>query len=97
MCKNLYVRLGSFHTAKNFMSVIGKHFTDSGLQEIWSKSNISLNVTYCSITQLSAGRQEKKKSYHLSLTSSFTYQKGENSCTIFFGQILRQKHPFGAL
>ena len=32
--KNLFLRFGGFHTTKNFMSIIGNHFTDSGLQEI---------------------------------------------------------------
>ena len=28
----------SFHIAKNFMGVIGKHFAESGLPEAWSES-----------------------------------------------------------
>ena len=39
-CKLLLVRLGSFHTALNFMRVIGQHFTDSGLLEVWTESGV---------------------------------------------------------
>ena len=39
-CKSLLVRLGSFHTALNFMRVIGQHFTDSGLLEVWTESGV---------------------------------------------------------
>ena len=39
-CKSLLVRLGSFHTALNCMRVIGQHFTDSGLLEVWTESGV---------------------------------------------------------
>ena len=40
MHKNVYVPFGTIQIAKNIMNVIRKHITDSGLQEIWSESNV---------------------------------------------------------
>ena len=40
ICRGLFLRLGSFHITKNFMSVIGKHFSDSGLQEVWTETSV---------------------------------------------------------
>ena len=39
-CKSLLVRLGSFHTALNFMRVIGQDFTDSCLLEVWTERGV---------------------------------------------------------
>ena len=39
-CRSLFVRLGDFHIAKNFMKAIRQHYADSGLEEIWSESSI---------------------------------------------------------
>ena len=39
-CRSLFVRLGGFHIANNFMKAIGQHYADSGLQEIWSESSV---------------------------------------------------------
>lgn len=38
--KDLFLHLGGFHIVKNFMRVIGQHFADSGLQEVWSESSV---------------------------------------------------------
>ena len=39
-CQKLVVRLGSFHIALNFMKVIGQHFADSGLVDVWIESTV---------------------------------------------------------
>ena len=38
-CKSLVLRLGSFHIILNYMKVIGKHFKDSGLEDVWIESS----------------------------------------------------------
>ncbi len=38
--KRVFLRLGSFHIAKNFMKSIGQHYADSGLQEVWVESHV---------------------------------------------------------
>lgn len=40
LCKTIFLRLGGFHIAKNFMCVIGNHFVDSGLMEVWTESAV---------------------------------------------------------
>lgn len=39
-CQTIFLRLGGFHIAKNFMCVIGNHFADSGLTEVWAESAV---------------------------------------------------------
>ena len=50
-CKTLFVRLVSFHIAKNFMQTIGQHFMDSGLQEVWTESTGFGENTACNNMQ----------------------------------------------
>ena len=40
-CKSLVLRLGSFHIILNYMKVIGKHFKDSALEDVWIESSTS--------------------------------------------------------
>ena len=37
--KDMVIRLGGFHRAKNFMVIIGKRMKASGLEDIWQESN----------------------------------------------------------
>ena len=37
--KDMVIRLGGFHRAKNFMGIIGKRMEESGLEDIWQESN----------------------------------------------------------
>ena len=37
--KDMVIRLGGFHSAKNFMGVIGIRMKESGLEDIWQDSN----------------------------------------------------------
>lgn len=39
-CRTIFLRLGGFHIVKNFMCVIGNHFADSGLTEVWAESSV---------------------------------------------------------
>lgn len=38
--KSVIVRLGSFHTAMNFLKVIGQHMERSGLRDVWVESGV---------------------------------------------------------
>lgn len=38
--RNVVVRLGSFHTSMTFMAVIGKRFSDAGLRDVLTESEI---------------------------------------------------------
>ena len=37
---HIIIRLGGFHRAKNFFSVIGKRMADSGLEDIWLENGV---------------------------------------------------------
>ena len=39
-CRKLFLRLGNFHIALNFMRAIGHHFTNSGLEDVWTESGV---------------------------------------------------------
>ena len=43
--KNLTIRIGGFHIALNFLSVIGKQFKESGIEELLIESGLYGNVT----------------------------------------------------
>ena len=40
VCSKIFLRLGSFQTAKNFMKAIGQHYTNSGLQSVLAESSV---------------------------------------------------------
>ncbi len=40
MFHDVIVRLGGFHTSYNYLPVIGAHFAESGLSEIWIESGL---------------------------------------------------------
>ena len=47
------VRLGGFHTAKNFSSIIGKHMEKSGLSDVWIYSGL---YSECTAEKILAGK-----------------------------------------
>ncbi len=43
--RNVILRLGGFHAAMVHMAVIGQHFADSGLKDLWVESGLFTEVT----------------------------------------------------
>ena len=68
---NVIVRLGGFHRAKNFLGVIGKRTTESGVEDLWIESDICgrnvatkiISATHCnraiSAHKLTLGAMER--------------------------------------
>ena len=54
--RSLLLRLGSFHTALTFMRAIGKHMSDSGLEEVWTESVFGENTVANNLLTKSCNR-----------------------------------------
>ena len=56
MCSKIFLRLGSFHIAKNVIVAIGRHFTNSGLQSVLAESSVFGDNTACNMSAKSYNR-----------------------------------------
>ena len=43
--KNVIVRMGGFHIAPNYLSLLGKMYSDSGLEDLWIESGVYASGT----------------------------------------------------
>jgi hypothetical protein len=48
-CSHFIIRLGGFHIILNFLKVTGQHMSNSGLNDVWSESNVYGEATVVGI------------------------------------------------
>ena len=71
--KNVIVRMGGFHIALNYLSLLGKMYSDSGLEDLWIESGVYASGT---TTEIIAGKQYNRgvRAYKLTYEAMFRLQ-----------------------